>query len=117
MINLTNIKSVNVEGNRIELIISWGYEQTNVDFYQITEIKGKQLILQEIGGEMVKQTSHDSGRIKPEINSFKGEPMKKNIQFSVYNGNVNYYVKMDGARGQLSIYTNGEEGSYCSWGY
>jgi hypothetical protein len=29
---------------------SWGYDQTNVDFYQVTEVKGKMLLLREISG-------------------------------------------------------------------
>src|SRR4029077_17601383 len=29
----------------------WGYEQTNVEFFEVTEVKGKHAILREIGGE------------------------------------------------------------------
>jgi hypothetical protein len=30
---------------------SWGYDQTNVDFYQVTEIKGKTFTIREIGSK------------------------------------------------------------------
>jgi len=32
---------------------SRGYDQTNVDFYQVTEVKGKMLLLREISGKAV----------------------------------------------------------------
>jgi len=37
---------------------SWGYEQTNVDFYQVTEVKGKVFTIREISRKIV---SNDCG--------------------------------------------------------
>lgn len=37
---------------------SWGYEQTNVDFYQVIEVKGKTFTIREILGKIV---SNDCG--------------------------------------------------------
>jgi hypothetical protein len=34
---------------------SWGYDQTNVDFYQVTEVKGKMILLREIGKKSVDE--------------------------------------------------------------
>lgn len=33
---------------------SWGYEQTNIDFYQVVEVKGSQFVIQEIAGRRVE---------------------------------------------------------------
>lgn len=35
---------------------SWGYEQTNVNFYQVVEIRGKNLTIQEIGQKIVSES-------------------------------------------------------------
>ena len=32
---------------------SWGYEQTNVDFYQVVEVKKSSFVIREIGGKSV----------------------------------------------------------------
>lgn len=38
---------------------SWGYDQTNVDFYQVVEVKGKQLIVRKIG-KAIKNEGDDN---------------------------------------------------------
>lgn len=96
---------------------SWGYEQTNIDFYQIIAIKKQTVTLREVSGEMVKHTGHDAGRVKPLIDKFEGENFEKRIQFSVNSkGEANFYMKSP-RNGWLSLYTSGDEGVYCSWGY
>lgn len=97
---------------------SWGYEQTNIDFYQITELKGKTATLRSIAGEMVKHTSHDSGRVKPSVNEFTDETLKKIIQLRVDSKNeACFYIRKDDVRGCLYAYDQGENGIYCSWSY
>ena len=54
---------------------SWGYEQTNINFYQVIEIKGKStLIIREIAKESVKQTGWASDEVVPAVNQFVGAP-------------------------------------------
>ena len=61
------------------LYSSWGYDQTNVDFYQVTKVMGKQVIIREVASKVVK----DSG---PQVyvaavpNKFVGAPMRKTPQ-------------------------------------
>lgn len=43
---------------------SWGYDQTNVEYFEVIEIKGKHLILREIAQKTV-QTGHDQGKCVP----------------------------------------------------
>jgi hypothetical protein len=43
---------------------SWGYDQTNVEYFQITEVKGKHVIMREIAQERV-DTSYDQGKCVP----------------------------------------------------
>ncbi|MCB0744314.1 MAG: hypothetical protein KDC67_10450 [Ignavibacteriae bacterium] len=56
---------------------SWGYDQTNVDFYQVLEKIGKAtVLLQEIGSEY---TDNDYGRVKPRPDKKFGEPFRARI--------------------------------------
>ncbi|GGI90566.1 hypothetical protein [Legionella impletisoli] len=57
----------------------WGYEQTNINFYEVIELVGKcTLVLQEL-----KQTrtpcSYLSGNTKPVPSSYIGSPFRKRI--------------------------------------
>jgi len=48
------------------LYTSWGYDQTNVEFYQVVDTYGKWgVVLRQICAETVKATSPDSARIRP----------------------------------------------------
>lgn len=70
---------------------SWGYEQTNIDWYQITEVKGRSITMREI-----KCTSEDTGwmtgRAMPVKGSFCGDPIKKVVQAYVSNGKAHHYI-------------------------
>ena len=53
---------------------SWGWEQTNLDFYQVTEKKTAATIkLRLISYESVETTSWASENVKPVANDFRGE--------------------------------------------
>lgn len=58
---------------------SWGWEQTNVDFYQVTELAGKHfIVLREIAAiaaEAGKQTMQ--GQCVPVVGDYKGESFRK----------------------------------------
>lgn len=41
------------------LVSSWGYDQTNVDFYQVTEVKGKTFTIKRIAGKSVPGSGAD----------------------------------------------------------
>lgn len=49
---------------------SWGYEQTQVDYYQVVTVKGKSVTIKAIAAESVGATSHDSDRVKPVKDAF-----------------------------------------------
>lgn len=62
---------------------SWGYDQTNVDFYQVIEVKGCYAILKEIGQTRKKEGIYiDARKIFPVKDNFIGETIKKKIQTS-----------------------------------
>lgn len=72
------------EGHGLEvgdiLSSSWGYDQTNVDYYQVTAIIGKQMVeLREIAGKSKAQDVHftDRGSCVPDPDNFTGAPFRK----------------------------------------
>lgn len=94
---------------------SWGYDQTNIDFYQIIEVKEKSIILREIASSYVAGSEgFMCANVKPVENAFVGEPILKKVIVSVgYNGNVSYYIKAE--HGCFCEYAANEEGVYSSW--
>lgn len=59
---------------------SWGYEQTNIDYYQVTRLVGRQSV--EVRGirQLSIETGDMRGKCAPAIGDFKGEPMIKRLQ-------------------------------------
>ena len=54
---------------------SWGYDQTNVDFYQVVDLVGKStVVIREISNKLVA-----SDQVMPIRDSFTSEPFKKRI--------------------------------------
>jgi hypothetical protein len=56
---------------------SWGYEQTNIDFYQVVEVKAKSIVIREIKQNSSDQGGPSGGMCAPRRNEFCGEPMLK----------------------------------------
>lgn len=93
------------------LIESGGYEQTNVDFYEIVSIKGKTATLQRVGNKMVESCSDMSGKVIPDLTNKIGEPFKKRIM--TCKGSNKEYCKMDYYR----AYIWDNKPAFCSWWY
>lgn len=62
---------------------SWGYDQTNVEFYLVTEVKGVTVTLQEVAQTYVKE-GHMSGEVIPVLESKIVAPFKKRISAGGY---------------------------------
>lgn len=55
---------------------SWGYEQTNIDYYQVTKVIGTQMVeIREIGQQR-QETGFMTGDCAPVLNSFKSAPKR-----------------------------------------
>ena len=69
---------------------SWGYEQTNIDYYQVTALVGIRTVeIRKIGCESI-ETMAMQGESVPCKNAFIGKPMRK--QVSTYD---NQSVKIE----------------------
>lgn len=68
---------------------SWGYDQTNVDFYQVMQLVGKcTLLLKELNQERVEIHGYLSGQTMPIKDSFMyiGEVLKKRVKINCFTG-------------------------------
>ncbi|HGU7253679.1 hypothetical protein QBD27_14030 [Legionella pneumophila] len=62
------------------LYASWGYDQTNIDFYEVTKLIGRTTLeLRELGQELISDGSGFSGKTKPIPGNFIGQPFRKRI--------------------------------------
>ncbi len=91
-------------------VSSWGYEQTNVDFYEVLEVKGKTVKLVGIGAERVAGSEgHDCCELRavPGTPLKNSEPFKKQVLFGDR-------IKMNS---YASAYVWDGKPKYCSWYY
>lgn len=98
------------------LVSSWGYEQTNVNFYQVVDVKGNFVILRGIAKSFIEKHRYDAGQVIPSLNVFISEPFKKKIipPYRISN-NRNYYVKISSF--ETAHLTDPSKSHYISWGY
>jgi len=75
------------------LVSSWGYDQTNVDFYKVTKLSpsGKSVTVVRIKSAITEKGSM-SGTSVPavphEVSDYKGEPMTKRVNLTENGYNV-----------------------------
>ena len=87
---------------------SWGYDQTNVEFFKVIKIIGKRYFLvQELKAE-TKETGFMCGLTLP-TNEFKGEPVK-----AFYDGKRHMHLCEDGGY-QRSLFKWDGTPSRASW--
>ena len=96
---------------------SWGYEQTNIDFYQVLKADKKSLTLTKIGSSYAKNqptgNSPMSAHVVPDPSHKIGKPFKKIIQVSICNNVPNF--RISSKYGSFSKYIAGSQGIYESW--
>lgn len=62
------------------LYTNWGYDQTNVEFFQIMSIKGNTVFIREVEQDSIGQTGYMSCTVIPRPNVFCGSEKKYIIQ-------------------------------------
>ncbi len=71
------------------LVSCWGYDQTNIDFYQIVERTAKMATIQKIASEYLEYDSASEDKVVPAKDKFIGKPFKKKV--GPYGINLNSY--------------------------
>jgi hypothetical protein len=64
------------------LMASWGYDQTNVDYYQVTKLIGKRTVEIRAISKETKDVAWMQGECVPRKNHFIGEPMRRRVNES-----------------------------------
>ena len=84
---------------------SWGYDQTNVDFYVITEILGRvTVMLQPLGYDIVKTNESGAEYGVPALRNHEGAAMKKRV--NAYGGfSINSYIAASPWNGKAAYQT------------
>lgn len=88
------------------IVNTWGYEQTNVDFFQVIEVGNKTLKVREVSQQIQEGSMYSHGmacNVLPKADQFIGEEFQVRLKVD-YNGDVrccspkNYYYfrKWDG---------------------
>lgn len=89
MLEITNL----TEG--IILFESWGYEQTNIDFYQIVRATEKSIWLRPINSRVVKTGANYTYWVEPVKDDFSNEnkPIRKvkSTYMSIGHGSLDEY--------------------------
>lgn len=76
------------------LYSSWGYEQTNREFYQVVAVGNRSLKLREIGYNVVRSTSWCSEDIAPAKDKFVSDEIHRvNIVVVVWSGKAGHTIK------------------------
>ena len=97
------------------LYSSWGYDQTNREFYQIVAVGNRSLKLRQIGAVSVRDTSWCSDECAPVKDKFVTDEINRvNIVVSSYNGKASHSVKSP-IHGYLYKHEGGTH--YRSWGH
>lgn len=55
---------------------SWGYDQTNIDYFEVVGVKGQMIEVREIG-QMSEEDGFMSGKCVPVPSAYRGEVMRK----------------------------------------
>ena len=74
---------------------SWGYDQTNVDFFQVLSVKGLTVSIREIGSKFVEGTQgRDCSNVVADKDRFlqNAEPLSKKVL--TYDGGTSIYLKI-----------------------
>ena len=57
---------------------SWGYDQTNIDFHIIVDVKGQSVLLQKIGSNLV-ESNPPQDLVTPNPSHKIGDPIRKRL--------------------------------------
>jgi hypothetical protein len=89
---------------------SWGYDQTQIDFYQVVKIVGKQLEIRPVEKKTVREEK-TAIYVVPVPNKFTGSPSRKTPQSG---GSSGAYVRMN--HGYAYVW-DGKPKYETAWGY
>ena len=102
------------------VVNSWGYEQTNVEFYQVIEVLNKKIRVRQIKSDLVSAVGSMSGKVMPLKDEFldgdDDEILLLSLKADIYtNGDIKARI-CDPKRFYNFRKWDGQP-EYCSWYY
>lgn len=90
---------------------SWGYEQTNINFYEVTRVNGFKIELSRLHATRTEK-GFMQGETEPVKGSYTGEVITKIVQVHCHNGTAYHLIKHE-----YMCFNVHEEGKthWCSW--
>ena len=64
------------------LYSSWGYDQTNINFYQVTKLVGKTMVELRAIAQTTEETGMMSGHTKCHPGQFKANPIRRKVNMT-----------------------------------
>ena len=61
------------------LVWSWGYEQTNIDFFKVTELRGKTMVMLQQVHKRLDRGDDLASYVVPVPEEVKGEPLRRRV--------------------------------------
>lgn len=94
---------------------SWGYEQTNIDFYQVVALRGKQTaVLRRIAGDYGPEGYAMTGHTRPVRDAFRDAETIQRRTLSGYQGRAQVGSPRSGG-GYLSPTGDDDQHAYSSY--
>lgn len=96
------------------VVNTWGYEQTNVEFYQVIEVLNKKIRVREICQNTVKCVGAMSSEVMPDRDNFYNDKiLLLSLRVEFYNDKMNCRI----CNPESFYYFRKWEGTseYCSW--
>ena len=66
------------------LVSSWGYEQTNIDFYEVVKATAKTVTVRELQ-QFRTDSGNMTGYVMPIKGKYKGDEMRRKVHYDCYN--------------------------------
>lgn len=101
------------------LYCDWGWEQTNIDYYQIVKINKTTVTIKEIASEIISYNSSMSGTSRPIKGDFIGDDIVIRIQRTLIENDGHYTIqnslKLPRPNRYLYPCTEKDTHSWSSW--
>lgn len=98
-----NRKQIKLELGHI-LRTCWGYDQTNVEFYQVTKLIGSTMVEVREIAQVSHETGHMTGSCTPVLDKFCGEPIRCRLNESGVKVERHYASLWNGTPARWSSY-------------
>jgi len=92
---LLGIEKIDVEINKGDILeCSWGYDQTNIDFYYVIKKAGSYITFIPMSNKIVEYNNNDmTGKVIPNEPNYNAKPLRRKIQKSSISNSL--WVKIN----------------------